>query len=302
MNHNKISDVTRRNITDHLRINRVHWSGALDEVAFLRRLYDLDTMSSTDFRREYNTAALDIWKHRVNNRDWDNDWVYCDPRFKLMDGSDESFLRFLCEMVHPAVRGNKVEVSDLVNMFNDFLLVDGWQIIETEYISERPVYEASQVDEAPSLSVKAARKLSEQIESNGILQQITRIEKALLSDDTPLAIGTAKEFVESICKTILIKREIDIPSGIKFVHLVRTTMKQLDLLPEEHNNRVPTDTFKTMMMNLACLSDGIALLRNRYGTGHGRESEATQLPSSHAKLIVHAATTLGVFLHEIADA
>jgi hypothetical protein len=40
-------------------------------------------MPSTDHRHEFNTAAKDIWKHRVINSDWSDYWVFADSRFAL---------------------------------------------------------------------------------------------------------------------------------------------------------------------------------------------------------------------------
>ena len=104
---------TRRSIFDTLRVERVSWSGELDDVAFLQRLYDLTSMISYDGR--FKDAANDIWQHRVNNPfDWADDWIYDDARFNLMDSPDDALLRFLCEMLHPVVRTDAEEVERLL--------------------------------------------------------------------------------------------------------------------------------------------------------------------------------------------
>jgi hypothetical protein len=53
-----------------------------------------------------------------------------------------------------------------------------------------------------------------------------------------------------------------------------------------------------ILSNLATITNGIAELRNSYGTGHGKDSKAKGLGSRHAKLAVGAASTLAVFLLE----
>jgi hypothetical protein len=45
-----ITDVTRRRLFDALRGTGASWSGSLDEITFLRRLYDLDRLKSHDPR------------------------------------------------------------------------------------------------------------------------------------------------------------------------------------------------------------------------------------------------------------
>jgi AbiJ N-terminal domain 3 len=43
-----LSREVRQNIIDGLKLENVHWSGRLEEVEFLQRLYDLKTLPSTD--------------------------------------------------------------------------------------------------------------------------------------------------------------------------------------------------------------------------------------------------------------
>ncbi|MEU7061567.1 hypothetical protein [Streptomyces sp. NPDC046197] len=107
-----MTDVTRRRRFDALRSTGASWSGSLDEITFLRRLYDLDCLKSHD--RRFTTAEDDIVQHRYNNpEDWEDDWVFGDDCFELADGADEVLLRFLAEMIHPAVRTDRGEVQRL---------------------------------------------------------------------------------------------------------------------------------------------------------------------------------------------
>ena len=120
-----------------------------------------------------------------------------------------------------------------------------------------------------------------------------------------LAIGTAKEFVESICKTILDEREEPYGKNDDLLALVRKTTKVLQLTPDDIASAArAAETIKRMLMNLAQLVQGSAELRNAYGTGHGRSrAQARQrLEPRHARLAVGTATTLGVFLYETHEA
>ena len=137
-----ISEVTRRPILDLISGN---WSGRLDEVDFLRRIYDLEAMPSSDGR--FPTASGDIYKHRIMNDDWDADWVFNDPHFNIMRGTDEAFLRFIAETVHPIVRPDPTGVSELVAAFNEQLEVDGWHLTQIRQLSGRPVYGPERVGE-----------------------------------------------------------------------------------------------------------------------------------------------------------
>lgn len=111
---------------------------------FLGRLYDLTNMPSYDGR--YQTAARDIFQHRVlNPNDWSDDWVFTDPRFNLLHAPDDQFLRFVCETVHPVVQPDADRIRELVSAYNRALAADGWQIVETERISNKPVFAARKI-------------------------------------------------------------------------------------------------------------------------------------------------------------
>lgn len=66
-----ISDVTRKEIFDYLRLSGTSYHGARSEIDFLDQLYNLDELPSFDGRSAYNTARKDIYQHMVNNRDWE---------------------------------------------------------------------------------------------------------------------------------------------------------------------------------------------------------------------------------------
>jgi hypothetical protein len=123
---------------DSIAATHISWAGRLQEDDFLARLYDLTSMRSTDHR--IRNAAGDIHQHRVNWLDWEDDWVFYDPRFNLLRAPDEEFLRFLCETVHPIVRSDDGEARGLVALYNRELGKDGWLLVEATQISSRPVF------------------------------------------------------------------------------------------------------------------------------------------------------------------
>src|ERR1019366_8765336 len=106
---NEVSEVTRRSIIDFFAVSKMGWAGRLDEDDFLARLYDLTKMPSED--RRFRNAAGDIHQHRINNFDWDDDWVFYDSRFNLLHAPDDQFFRFLCETLHPIVRPSPKEAN-----------------------------------------------------------------------------------------------------------------------------------------------------------------------------------------------
>src|SRR3990172_12822402 len=137
MGMNTITEVTRRAIIDYLSVG-ISWSGRLEDHEFLSRLYDLSKIPSTDGR--FTSALGDIRQHRGNWNDWENDWVFTDPRFNLLWSSDNELLRFLCETVHPVVRPDIKESKEMVEKYNTYLRNDGWELFKRDEVSSHPLF------------------------------------------------------------------------------------------------------------------------------------------------------------------
>jgi hypothetical protein len=142
------------------------------------------------------------------------------------------------------------------------------------------------------------RKSVEPFNSAYITKQIHRMEQAVDSDPD-LAIGTAKELIETCCKSILEERGKAIPGMPDMPTLTKTTFKELNLVPELiHESARGKDTIKRILSNLSTIGNGLAELRGLYGTGHGKEHQTSGLEARHAKLATGAAAALVTFLFE----
>ena len=292
----KISEATRRDIFDSIVIENVPWNGRLEEPDFLARLFDLKSLPSTDDR--FRDAYGDIWQHRINNYDWDDDWVFSDTRFNLLHGEDEMFLRFLCETLHPVVRTDAEEIERLRQGYNLLLQNDGYEIVAKAKMAGRAIYVARQIGLRPEIPLNSLKEKFSGTDTSYVLQQITRMEAAV-ENDPGLAIGTAKELVETVCKTILKERNIKLTGNENLPKLVKATAKELKLTPSDiADDAKASDSIKRLLSNLATITNGVAELRNSYGTGHGKEAKSRGLTSRHAKLAVGSASTLAIFLVE----
>lgn len=283
-----VSRATRQNIFDGLKIESVAWSGRLDEVEFLQRLFDLEDLPSHDPR--FDNAASDIWQHRVNNpADWDDDWIYGDKRFNLLKGPTAIFLRFLCEMVHPVVRPNRDEAIKLVQHFNDQLRGEGWQLVEQEKIAGRPRFVAERTRHASGRSISRAKSVADALSAGWMQKEIERVENAI-DRDPALAIGSAKELVESCCKSILANRGVEVSRSADLPALTKLLAKELQLVPEGISDEAKgAETIRLILRNLTSLTQYLAELRGLYGTGHGRDGKHRGLEPRHARLAVGAA-------------
>lgn len=294
-----VSELTRLAIIDELVTRGVGWGGRLEEPNFLARLYDLENMPSTDTR--FGNAAGDIWQHRVNNpTDWDDDWIFYDHRFNLLHADDEVFLRFLAETVHPVLRRDPGEVDALVGMYNEHLRHDGFELAEVTRMSGRPVYAGRSRLTVPGTLRQVERAVSAG-DTDYLTQQITRIEGAVESDPE-LAIGTAKEMVETYCTTVLVALGHTPDKNWDLPRLVKETTKSLQLTPDDVKPNAPSaDTIRRVLGSLGQIVSGVAELRNQYGTGHGKPLGTGGLGPRHARLAVGTAATLAAFLFETYD-
>lgn len=129
-------------------------------------------------------------------------------------------------------------------------------------------------------------------------RQLERIQEAV-ENDPPLAIGTAKELIESACKTVLEEHSVSVDADWKLGRLVKEARTVLNLLPEDiPADAKGTDAIQRLLANLGAIAQSLGELRNLYGTGHGRRGSAKGLSPRHARLAVGAAATLVVFLLE----
>ena len=145
--------------------------------------------------------------------------------------------------------------------------------------------------------VETIRSLASSFDLPALRLEIDRLTRAA-DEDPSLAVGTAKEMVETICKTILEDRGV--PYGSEDLpQLVRASAKELSLMPDSIPDHAKgSEVIRRMLSSLNQISQGIAELRNLYGTGHGREGRFTGIQPRHAKLAIGAAATLGTFLME----
>jgi hypothetical protein len=148
----------------------------------------------------------------------------------------------------------------------------------------------------PSLS--PLKEHAKVFNANHLAEQIRRLE-ASVETDPSLAIGTAKELIETCCKTILAERGKPVTGTPDVSTLTKETLKELKLVPEGIPEAARgADVIKRLLSNLGTIGNGLAELRGLYGTGHGKHGSSAGLSPRHAKLAVGAASTLAVFLFE----
>jgi len=112
-------------------------------------------------------------------------------------------------------------------------------------------------------------------------------------DDPALAVGSAKELIESTVKVVLTERGSSVDDKADLPVLVRNAQRALGLHP---SGTTPgpdgSDAVKRILGAASSLALGVAELRNRgFGTGHGPTGARIGLRARHAHLAVNAAFT-----------
>jgi hypothetical protein len=289
---NKISDITRRNISDETILNKIVYFGRLSESEFLSRLFDLKNLPSYD--HHYSNAYDDIYQHTMWG-DWPDDWIYSDTRINLLHCLDDLYLKFLTETIHPRVRSNSEDVYRLVEIYNKYLDVDGFEIIQIDDISGRPVFGGRKkvIDETHFIDKKV--EIKKYLNTEYVSKKITIMTEAL-KEDSDLAIGTAKELLETTCKSILKQKEIVIDTNWNLSRLIKETSINIDLTPKhvDEANKAQASIFQ-ILGGVSSIVQGVTELRNSYGTGHGKNADFKGLETKYAKLLVGVVSEIVIF-------
>jgi len=131
---------------------------------------------------------------------------------------------------------------------------------------------------------------------------VERIRNAVEVDPS-LAIGASKELREACCKAILVEMGETLAQSDDIPKLIKRTMGVLDLLPEKVPEKMKgVAAIRRILGSLGNIVQGMAELRNTYGSGHGRGPGRTNLLPRHARLCAGAVSALSIFLMETAQA
>ncbi|MYF30483.1 MAG: abortive infection family protein [Gammaproteobacteria bacterium] len=290
----RISRRTQAAILDEMRARGTVWNGALDDMEFLGRIFDLKSMPSHDSR--FDTAEGDIWQHRFNNDDWPQDWVFTDERFGLYDLEQGTFLKFVAEVLHPGVRIDATEQAQLAIAFNDHLGNGGWQLVEDMVLDGRPTYVAERKVHGLGNSVRRIKAVAASLGSGNLYEDLRRLEH--IGDTEPgEAIGLAKEIVESCCKLILDDRNVPYPETADIPKLLKLLRGEIEIMPQGiRETAKASNEIRDVLTSLGKIAHALGPIRNAYGKGHGRGRNFKGLEPRHARLAIGAASTFVDFV------
>ena len=117
-----------------------------------------------------------------------------------------------------------------------------------------------------------------------------------VNDNPHLAIGTAKELIETCCKSILTDKGILFDKDWDIQKLVKETNKNISLLTIDcSKNEITKSAVSKILSGFSNIVHGITELRNNYGTGHGHNPNFEMLDNLYVKLAVSSASELAIF-------
>lgn len=199
---------------------------------------------------------------------------------------------------------NEANDSDKLKLLNDLMQhyeLSSQKEYDEQYNETRTnVYEKCRaiLDKArdDSFANVATKGLKQIFNSDYITSQIDLMVKMKDSNPTE-AIGKSKELIESCCKTILQQEGCQIENNWDITRLVDETFKHFNIMPKNISDEIKgAKSIKAILGNLKAISQGVAELRNLYGSGHGKSSSYKGLEPRHASLAIGSSMTLVRFL------
>ena len=139
-----------------------------------------------------------------------------------------------------------------------------------------------------------SRALKDFIKDRDIASIESEFNRALSNVDTSPreAVSAASNILESVCKTYIEEEALELPArqDLKSVWLV--VRKSLGLDPSV----IEDQDLQKILTGLISIVDGIGSLRTNASSAHGAGKKNYKLESRHARLAIHGAHTVALFL------
>jgi hypothetical protein len=137
-------------------------------------------------------------------------------------------------------------------LFNTLLQSDGFEIVEKTKISGKPIFSSRMVISNNIVTNRVNHEILVRLNAEYVTNQISIMENSI--ENSPyIAIGIAKELIETCCKQILLERKSDVDKKWDLPDLVKNTNKLLKLtptdIPDQHQK---FDVCKLYLLYLKC--------------------------------------------------
>jgi len=148
-------------------------------------------------------------------------------------------------------------------------------------------------------STGAVKSLEQILQSKDLQAVELEFERAMenISIDPPASLTAACAIIESACKLYIEEKGLSNPKDCSIKPLWVTVANDLGF----DASRVEDNDLRKILTGLSSIVDGIGALRTHAGSAHGRGGMRYKIQPRHARLAVHSAHTLTVFLLESWD-
>ena len=172
------------------------------------------------------------------------------------------------------------------NQFSAFAAKSVEEAFSSEYINKQ----MSIMLDIMVYNIKNSKQLASLI-------NYTNLNNMISESEMKEFLEKAKELIESCCKTILEKEGVCVNSKWDVGNLVDETMKLLEITPKHiPDTAKEANAIKAILGSLRGIATNIAIIRNAYGSGHGKSASYKGLQERHAKLAIGSSVTLVNFL------
>ena len=210
----------------------------------------------------------------------------------VLDFTDRTFGEFFDDVVQIDIHSERYQFkgTSKANKFRSFWEVEPDAIVGvvlgeliSEYGDSGGLHDQKLVAECRAIAgrlrasapdLRSISEVAERFDSQYLQRQIDRMESAIDSDPA-LAIGTAKELIETCCKTILEERGQSLPSSPEMSELTKETFKELKLTRDDVPQATRgAESVKRILSNLGSISNEL----NRLRGSTGRAMDRRRLP------------------------
>ena len=150
-------------------------------------------------------------------------------------------------------------------------------------------------------SASVIETFAETVESIDFDTVARDLERALRSaeEDPEDAVTAACSVVESLCRSVLIELGLPLPDKRDVTGLYRAVRKPLGLSPDREDlpSEIAVDV-RTVLGGVNAIVQGIGALRTHGGDAHGREKGFRRIDPRIARLAIHSASSVALFLVE----
>ena len=144
------------------------------------------------------------------------------------------------------------------------------------------------------------KSIQQYLDSEYVLSKVN-LMKSMVKTNTDLALGSAKELLEIVCKSILSEKKISYTDDMTLSKLFKETINSVGILESSSaSNKEQADrSIRQILSGLNSVIQGVSELRNGYGSGHGKEASFKRLEPQYVEFVVSIVSNIVVFILQI---